>query len=147
MCTNTSAITSNNDNTMAVLTQLVAKPDQVDAVVDLLLATDQRHRETRMVLKHTDSPSKFTVFDTAADGGHIANELLQSSPATQSVRSMESYSKVAITNTEKTAGAPVGLIISLEEYVVEDGVRVKFRFAVATLGDHLVEVYTEFFAL
>ncbi|KAK0476088.1 hypothetical protein IW261DRAFT_1595130 [Armillaria novae-zelandiae] len=44
-------------------------------------------------------------------GGHIANELLQSSPVIQSVKIMESHSKVAIPNTEKTAGAPVGLVI------------------------------------
>ncbi len=64
-----------------------------------------------MALKHTDSPSKFTVFDAAGDGGHIANEVLQSSPVTQSVKIMKSHSKVATPNTEKTAGAPVGLVI------------------------------------
>ncbi|KAK0480507.1 hypothetical protein EDD18DRAFT_834672 [Armillaria luteobubalina] len=96
---------------MAILTQLVAKPDQVDAVINIFLAAYQRDHEVWMTLKHTDTPSKFTVFDTAADGGHIANELLQSSPVTQSVKIMKSHSKVAIPNTEKTAGAPVGLVI------------------------------------
>ncbi|KAK0216100.1 hypothetical protein IW262DRAFT_196825 [Armillaria fumosa] len=96
---------------MAVLTQLVAKPDQVDVVVNIFLATYQRDHEIWMALKHTASPSKFTVFDAVADGGHIANELLQSSPVTQNVKIMKSHSKVAIPNTEKTAGAPVGLVI------------------------------------
>ncbi|KAK0216076.1 hypothetical protein IW262DRAFT_1509627 [Armillaria fumosa] len=85
---------------MGVLTQLVAKPDQVDAVVNIFLATYQRDHEIWMGLKHTDSPSKFTVFDATADGGHIAKELLQSSPVTQSVKIMKSRSKVAIPNTE-----------------------------------------------
>ncbi|PBK92750.1 hypothetical protein ARMGADRAFT_1063602 [Armillaria gallica] len=99
---------------MAVLTQLVAKPDQVDTVVDIFLATYQRDHEIWMALKHADSPSKFTVFDAAADGGHNANGLLQSSPMTQSVKIMKSHSKVAIPNTEKTAGAPVGLVIFIK---------------------------------
>ncbi|KAK0236985.1 hypothetical protein EDD85DRAFT_952968 [Armillaria nabsnona] len=34
--------------------------------------------------------------------------------------------------------------VSLEECVVEEGVRVKFTFAVARLGHHLVEVHAEF---
>ncbi|PBK71914.1 hypothetical protein ARMSODRAFT_1083262 [Armillaria solidipes] len=110
-CTNTSAITSNIDTSMAVLTQLVAKPDQVDSVVDKFLATYQRDHEIWITLKHTDSPSKFTVFDAAGNGVHNADELLQSSPVTQSVKIMKSHSKVTIPNTEKTAGAPVGLVI------------------------------------
>ncbi|KAK0236983.1 hypothetical protein EDD85DRAFT_835695 [Armillaria nabsnona] len=96
---------------MAVLTQLVAKSDKVDSVVDIFLATYQRDHEIWMALKHTDSPSKYTVFDAADDGGHIPNEVLQSSPVTQRVKIMKSHSKVAIPNTEKTAGAPVGLVI------------------------------------
>ncbi|SJL11254.1 uncharacterized protein ARMOST_14657 [Armillaria ostoyae] len=110
-CTNTSAITSDIDTTMAVLTQLVAKPDQVDSVVDMFLATYQRDHEIWIALKHTDSPSKFTVFDAADNGVHNADELLQPSPMTQSVKIMKSHSKVTIPNTEKTAGAPVGLVI------------------------------------
>ncbi|SJL11238.1 uncharacterized protein ARMOST_14641 [Armillaria ostoyae] len=109
-CTNTSAIASDIDTTM-VLTQLVAKPDQVNSVVDMFLATYQHDHEIWMALKHTDSPSKFTVFDAADDGGHITNELLQSSPVMQSVKIMKSHSKVATPNTKKTAGAPVGLVI------------------------------------
>ncbi|KAK0476111.1 hypothetical protein IW261DRAFT_439232 [Armillaria novae-zelandiae] len=96
---------------MAVLTQFIAKPEQVDAVVNIFLASYQRDHEIWMALKHTDSPSKFTIFDAAADGSHIADELLQSSPVTQSVKIMKSHSKVAIPNTEKTASAPVGLVI------------------------------------
>ena len=34
--------------------------------------------------------------------------------------------------------------ISLEECVVEEGVRVKFTFAIATQGHHVVEVHAEF---
>ncbi|KAK0189664.1 hypothetical protein F5146DRAFT_1051954 [Armillaria mellea] len=99
---------------MAVLTQLIAKPNQVDSLVDLFLATYQRDHKIWMALKHADSPSKYTVFDASADGGHIANEFLQSSPVTQSVKIMKSHSKVNIPNTEKTAGAPVGLVIFIK---------------------------------
>ncbi|KAK0463233.1 uncharacterized protein EV420DRAFT_1476944 [Desarmillaria tabescens] len=99
---------------MAVLTQLLAKPDKVDKVVDTFLATYQRDHEIWMALRHTDSPLAFTTFDAAADGGPDLNGLLQSPPVTQSVKIMRTHTKVTIPNTEKTAGAPVGLVIFLK---------------------------------
>ncbi|KAG7447345.1 uncharacterized protein BT62DRAFT_993597 [Guyanagaster necrorhizus] len=114
-CTITSAIASDTDTSMYGFQshsrhQFVAKPDQVHTTADSFLATYQHEHEIWMVLKHSDSASTFTVFD-AADAGHSANELLQSSPTAQTVRIMKTHSKVTIPNTEKTAGAPVGLVL------------------------------------
>ncbi|KAK0497648.1 hypothetical protein EDD18DRAFT_1104203 [Armillaria luteobubalina] len=109
-----------------------------------------------MALKHTDSSLKFTLFDAAADGGHIANELLQSS-VTQSVRIMKSRSKVAISNTEKTAGAPVGLVIffkakpgegrrSARTYLfIERKRRLYFGSAWSTLTPQVSSEFLDFF--